>query len=54
MTAKDFEDLADLFRRVIERHKATAAPNPIVLLILEMLEGEYRAAHQIMAVDPPV
>lgn len=53
MKAADYENLADLLLRVIERHKATAEPNAVVLMILSMLEQEYRAAPQIMPVDPP-
>lgn len=52
MKAADYNIHADLFRRVIERHKATPSPNPLVLLVLEMLEQEYRAAPQVMPVEP--
>lgn len=51
MKVTDYEKHADLIRRVMERHKATAAANPLVLLVLEMLEHEYRAAPQIMPVE---
>ena len=51
MKAKDFEVNADILRRVIERHKATPDPNPVVLMILEILEQEYRAAPQIFETD---
>lgn len=51
MTAADYENLAELHRRVIERHKATENPNPLVLMVLEMLEHELRAAPQIMPTD---
>lgn len=52
MTEADFEAHAKLIRRVLERHKATETANPLVILTLEMLEQEYRAASQIIPVDP--
>jgi hypothetical protein len=51
MTAQDLAIHADLIRRVRERHKAAPVPNPVVLLILEMLEYEYRHAHEIMPIE---
>lgn len=51
MTESDLQIHADLIRRVIERHKATAAPDQLVLVALEMIEHEYRHAHEIVPVD---
>lgn len=56
MTAGDYVVHAALVRRVIERTKATPelnlmSPQEALVAVLEMIEHEYRHAHEIMPVE---
>ncbi len=53
MTAADLKIHAQVIRRAIERHRATPDPNPIVLMMLEMIEQEYEGAHEWAVPNAP-